>query len=149
MISVVLSLQQSAELTNVSRDMIPQQKEYASPPSVPQGKIVLNRNVETIHGPRHQRHWVNRWFWDLTHRPGSTVGMAVGSSDLYKLLGRHNHYFHCSSLLSYMLTMIAGSKNWLYLLLSSCKDSNFPPRLRWDCHQEKSIAKIQNRPRST
>ena len=47
---VVLSF---AELNNVFRDMIPQQKEFVSSPSVPQGKIVLNRFLETIQGPRH------------------------------------------------------------------------------------------------
>ena len=76
------------------------------------------------------------------------MGMALGSSDLYKLLGTHNHYFQCSSLLLYMLTLLAGSKNWPDLLLSSCKDSNRPghTRLRFECHREKSIAKMQKRP---
>ena len=77
------------------------------------------------------------------------MGTALGSSDLYKLLGRHNHYSQCSSLLSYMLPMLAGSKDWLDLLLSSCKDSNRPARLQWDCRREKSIVKIQNRLIST
>ena len=49
----MLSLQQTAELTNVSGDMIPQQKDSESRPPVPQGKIVLNKDVETIQGPRY------------------------------------------------------------------------------------------------
>ena len=76
------------------------------------------------------------------------MGMAVGSSNLYKLLGMHNHYCQGSSLLLYMLTLLAGSKNWPDLLMSSCKDSNRPghTHLRWECHREKSIVKMQKCP---